>query len=79
MKIPYVNSSYQSSKIKNELVDLQLNQISSFMKWRKNATLKYSTPSLDAVQMLLADYVEEIVSYAVGPTKVCLFLKCFMG
>lgn len=64
---------------KNELVDLQLNQIAAFMKWRKNATLKYSTPSLDAVQMLLADYVEEIVSYAVGPTKVCLFLKCFMG
>ena len=60
---------------KLELEDLQKHQIGAFHRWKSNNE-QYALPSDTAVQMMLADYVEELLAYVVGPRKVCHFLQC---
>ena len=63
---------------KEELKDLFQHQINMFQQWMTDDSM-YSLPSKTAVEMMLADYIEELVSYVVGPTNVCMFLRCLGG
>ena len=59
----------------NEIHDL-FEQINTFDNWQTDDRI-YSLPSKDAVEMMLADYVEELVSYVAGPRNVCHYLLCY--
>ena len=61
-----------------ELHDIVRNQIRSFQHWMTDDSL-YPLPSETAVQMMLSDYIEELISYVVGPRNVCHFLRCMIS
>lgn len=61
-----------------EIKDLFRHQIKMFQQWMTDDSV-YSLPSMTAVEMMLSDYIEELVSYVVGPRNVCMFLRCLRG
>jgi hypothetical protein len=74
-----IETQHQTSYIPlEELHDIVRNQIRSFQHWMTDDSL-YPLPSETAVQMMLSDYIEELISYVVGPRNVCHFLRCMIS